>query len=79
MFKEKLILKFLIMKNLKKLGKALNKQEQKSISGGNPRIKPDPFNCYPGTDAACCGNGPGQCGTGSECGGYGSPPNCACV
>jgi len=70
------------MKKLANLkgAKTLNKDQQKTVHGGGLTK----FNCYPGTDPECCGDGPGQCGNGWDCGGYlqgynGSTPICACV
>lgn len=41
------LLKFLIMKNLKNLGKALSKAEQKSIQGGKTDPNPPEYcHCY---------------------------------
>ena len=46
MFTAHLIINIFIMKNLKKLGKTLNRNEQKAISGGS-------FG-YPGNDGPLC-------------------------
>ena len=68
-------------KSILNFGKALNKAEQKTISGGNPLIS---FNkCYRGSDPRCCGTAQGQCGVGPHSGGlfqgyYNGRVLCAC-
>jgi len=66
------------MKNLKNLGKTLNKNEQREINGGLFHLT-----CHPGGDAICCGNNLGQCSTGPFAGGIflgynRGRINCAC-
>jgi hypothetical protein len=61
MFKVKLILKFLIMKNLANLNgaKALSKKEQKSINGGGQwcAFASNQTPCGPPTARGCCRDG----------------------
>ena len=62
-----------MLKNMLKLGTALDKAEQKQVNGGGLKAW-----CQGGGDPECCGTGPGQCGVGHCAGGSWNGYSCMC-
>lgn len=63
-----------MLKNILKLGKALNKAEQKEVAGGGWPFSKKPKCCDP--ELYCCNPGYVDPNTGIRCYGYSSWPAC---